>query len=354
MVYENCTNLLAGVYYCVEAVGHVSDYPGYGDLTSRGAPINPICATPLPQNGPLLGNLTNEEPIIPLANGTRKDCYGYTYFTNVTDILCPRLLEPSNARGEFIFWNPSLAQSAQQGKADDPETSPTIDEHDYTYPCTLAANTSYCIVLSSPVPSTGPSQLQRPAPRAAGEIVNCTSWALVHDFDTFASAMGLYNLDIETFHKMKPTVQSDCAGLAAGTFYCMSIWPGGGLDPALLEDDGEDFNTTTTLASSTASHPSTPSPVQTGIVSGCNKFYKVAPGDGCYDIAHAVAIDPDDFYSWNPAVRNDCTGLQAKVYVCVGADTATLTMPTTTMMSGLSPGAPTPTQDGMVNDCVGF
>ncbi|KAK8141797.1 hypothetical protein G3M48_009881 [Beauveria asiatica] len=366
MVYENCTNLLAQVYYCIEPVGYVSDYPGYGGSTTR-APINPVGATPLPWNGPLLGNLTNDELVIPLANGTRKDCFGYTYFANVTDNYAADCWSLAMLIGttpeELILWNPSLARNAQQGKTDDLAASPTIDEHDYTYPCTLAANTSYCLVLSSPTPpSTEPSQLERPAPRAAGEITNCTAWTPVHDYTTCASIMAVYYLDMETFYKMNPTVKSDCTGLAVGTFYCVSMWPGGGLDPAVLDDGGDNPNPTTTPGSSTTSHPSTPSPVQTGMVNSCNKFYKVVSDDGCYNIAQAAGINLDGFYSWNPAVKNDCTGLQANVYVCVGVDSAISTMPTTTTTittttttttsSGSGQATTTPTQDGMVGDCV--
>ncbi|EGX93831.1 Peptidoglycan-binding lysin domain [Cordyceps militaris CM01] len=327
MVYDNCTNLLAEVYYCAKPVGYVSDYLGYGGSTTR-APIKPVGATTLSQSGPLLGNLASDGPVIPLANGTRKDCYGYIDFPNVTDNYAADCWSLAMLVGttseELILWNPSLAQSAQQGKTDDPATSLTIDEHDYTYPCTLAANTSYCLVLSSPIPSTEPPQPEKPAPRAAGEIANCTSWALVHDYTTCASIMDLYYLDIDTFYKMNPTIKSDCTGLAAGTFYCVSMWPGGGLDPAVLDDDDDDSYLTTTPGSSTPSRPSTPSPVQTGMVSGCNKFYKVVLGDGCYNIAHAEGFDLDDFYLWNPAVKNDCTGLQVNVY------------------------------DGMVDDCAKF
>ncbi|MBE3045335.1 LysM peptidoglycan-binding domain-containing protein [Candidatus Bathyarchaeota archaeon] len=32
-------------------------------------------------------------------------------------------------------------------------------------------------------------------------------------------------------------------------------------------------------------------------------------GDGCYDIADAHGIALDDFYIWNPAVNDDCSGL---------------------------------------------
>jgi spore germination protein YaaH len=97
------------------------------------------------------------------------------------------------------------------------------------------------------------------------------------------------------------------------------------------------------------------------MVDTCNNFYFVATGDSCYDIASTNAIPLATFYSWNPAVRTDCSGLQANVYVCVGiansgpttTTTSTSRSPsTTTTSSGIF--TPTPTQPGMVANCGRF
>ncbi|KAJ5765867.1 carbohydrate-binding module family 50 protein [Penicillium odoratum] len=63
--------------------------------------------------------------------------------------------------------------------------------------------------------------------------------------------------------------------------------------------------------------PTTPSPTQTGMVSGCLRFYCVESGDDCYDIALDAGISLDDFYSWNPAV-SDCADLEVSIFVCIG------------------------------------
>ena len=62
----------------------------------------------------------------------------------------------------------------------------------------------------------------------------------------------------------------------------------------------------------------TPTPTQDGITENCNAFYKVQSGDGCYAIATQYGISLDDFYSYNPAVSNDCSTLYPDFYVCVG------------------------------------
>ena len=35
----------------------------------------------------------------------------------------------------------------------------------------------------------------------------------------------------------------------------------------------------------------------------------LSAGDGCYDLADAHGIELDDFYTWNPALMDDCSGL---------------------------------------------
>ncbi|KOS42349.1 hypothetical protein ACN38_g6782 [Penicillium nordicum] len=63
--------------------------------------------------------------------------------------------------------------------------------------------------------------------------------------------------------------------------------------------------------------PVTPTPTQTGMVSGCLRFYDVQSGEGCADIASQAGVAQTDFYNWNPAVGTNCTGLQASVFVCM-------------------------------------
>ncbi len=91
------------------------------------------------------------------------------------------------------------------------------------------------------------------------------------------------------------------------------------------------------------------------MVSNCNKFHKVEANEGCRDIAAAQGISLSDFYAWNPAAKSDCSGLWANVYVCVGIIgrlTATATPTAITPTNGVS--TPTPTQAGIVSNCVKF
>lgn len=78
--------------------------------------------------------------------------------------------------------------------------------------------------------------------------------------------------------------------------------------------------TTTSLASSISTgHPvTTPTPIQTGMVSDCTEFYEAVTGDDCYNISMEYNITLTDFETWNPAVGANCTSLWANTYYCVG------------------------------------
>ncbi|WYZ45780.1 hypothetical protein EsH8_IX_000005 [Colletotrichum jinshuiense] len=122
-------------------------------------------------------------------------------------------------------------------------------------------------------------------------------------------------MSIEQFYAFNPSVKSDCSDIS--------------------------ITATGTGAAPTGTGVATPMPIQTGMVPNCNTFKNIAL---------------DDFYSWNPAVKADCTGLQADVYVGVGVSAAseTTAQPTTTTASSSSPKTPTPTQEGMFGGCGNF
>ncbi|KAF5626370.1 peptidoglycan-binding lysin domain protein [Fusarium tjaetaba] len=328
-LFDNCTNLLADVYYCVQPVGYISTYPGYDGSSTR-PPIKPVSATMLPNpDRPAKTNSSNIQ-IIPIANGTRLDCY------------------KSDNQQDFILWNPSLASSKDTETFALTTASPVANP--YAYPCTVSANSSYCVMLASPTPE--PEQdFVPPSPLAAGTPANCTRYHQVQSYNTCENILAQFYLDIEQFYAMNPTIGKDCTGLAMGTYYCISIWANGRPSPVPEDEDDDDDDdddglttsvvSSTNVASVTGTTASTPSPIQTGMVSNCNKFYNVQEGDGCWAISNNNNINLDDFYKWNPAVGKDCSTLQPKFYVCVGVQA-----------SGIP--TPTPTQTGMVMGCKSF
>jgi LysM repeat protein len=64
-------------------------------------------------------------------------------------------------------------------------------------------------------------------------------------------------------------------------------------------------------SSSSCAAVAPPASTQTGIVSGCTKWYTAKSGDYCYAIASANGISTDTFMSWNPAVNApSCNNIQ--------------------------------------------
>jgi LysM repeat protein len=106
----------------------------------------------------------------------------------------------------------------------------------------------------------------------------------------------------------------------------------------------------------------TPSPIQTGMVSNCNKFYLVVKDDGCYDIASKSSISLDQLYLWNPAVGNECRSLFPANYICIGViggsqSPSPTAKPTNTPSPTTSPNGvntPSPIQPGMTSSCDEF
>jgi hypothetical protein len=70
-----------------------------------------------------------------------------------------------------------------------------------------------------------------------------------------------------------------------------------------------------TSTTSTTTRVSTPSPVQTGIVSNCDAFYEVESGNDCNPIVALYDLTLGEFYDWNPAVGSSCQYLELDVYV---------------------------------------
>ncbi|KAL1305286.1 hypothetical protein AAFC00_002192 [Neodothiora populina] len=61
-----------------------------------------------------------------------------------------------------------------------------------------------------------------------------------------------------------------------------------------------------------------PAPTQTGIVSGCTKWYVAQSGDYCYLIADEYGLDVNTFMAWNPAVNApSCNNVQVNAAYCV-------------------------------------
>ncbi|QGI60004.1 hypothetical protein CEK26_003983 [Fusarium fujikuroi] len=377
-VWENCTNVYKDYYYCVRPVGYISTYPGYLPTTVADDRWVPVTGTPVPiGRGSPFDNL-KPGPTIPIANGTRQDCNQYFFILNTTEAPlaadCWGLATGWDITPEeFILWNPSLDESSKKGSG----------SNSYNYPCTLSESVSYCVALESATAVPGPRKEEPPPnPRAADEVQNCTSWFAAKTGWSCEDLLLTKHLDIEDFYSMNPSVKGDCSGMAIGTYYCVSTnadrSPPGMDDDDYHDDDDDDEDDddipTTTAATTTnlpspipiqegmvgklqqvplgqrhdnlgicvcvgviesSTHPtststkttaksptngvSTPTSIQSGMVSNGNKFHFIKSTTTCQGIVDYDKITIKQFYKWNPAVKSDCSGLWTTTWACVAS-----------------------------------
>lgn len=150
--------------------------------------------------------------------------------------------------------------------------------------------------------STGPS------PTQSGIITSCTKYYKTISGDTCQVISDRYGtFSVAQFVTWNPAVKSDCSQLFLGNYYCIAI-PG---TPTTRTP------TSTTKTSPTPT-PKGPQPQQPGIVSNCNKYYKVVSGDSCYTIQQLQAITVANFQNWNTGIKTDCSNLFVGYYICTG------------------------------------
>ncbi|KAK6355093.1 hypothetical protein TWF696_004217 [Orbilia brochopaga] len=111
-------------------------------------------------------------------------------------------------------------------------------------------------------------------------------------------------------------------------------------------------------AATTVGTPTTPTPIQSGQVSGCIGWRYIQSGDTCDNLVTRFAsinLTKPNLLAWNPALKNDCSGLTSKTYVCVQRSTAvpSTTIRTTTSIT-ISISTPSPIQAGQVSGCIGW
>jgi hypothetical protein len=149
------------------------------------------------------------------------------------------------------------------------------------------------------------------SPRAAGEIEGCTRW--FRSALSCESHLSLLRISLANLYRFSPSIGADCTKYALGTYYCYSTNEHGMPPGHSTDDDDMPPETPTTTVATTSTTTSgdvvTPTPTQDGMVSGCNSFYNVVTGDGCWAIANSHGISLDDLYAWNPALNRDCSGL---------------------------------------------
>ncbi|KAF6784890.1 LysM domain-containing protein [Colletotrichum sojae] len=145
-----------------------------------------------------------------------------------------------------------------------------------------------------------------------------------------------------------PAVGTSCSGLWANTYYCVGV-AGTPTKP-----------TTTAPPAPPPTAPAGPSRTQDGIADNCQRHHKAVSGDTCQGIVDRYGtFSLTQFYAWNPAVGNTCSGLWLGYYYCIGVPGTPGSPPTTTAAPApapppadtCNPSAPAPTQPSATCGC---
>ncbi|OAQ60452.1 LysM domain-containing protein [Pochonia chlamydosporia 170] len=165
---------------------------------------------------------------------------------------------------------------------------------------TLSDSTKTASTTTAAKPGNG---ITTPTPIQPDMVSNCDAFYFVKKGDTCTKIASQYKLSLSDFQTWNPKVGSDCTGLWANTYACVSVI---GYSPP----------PTSTLSSGNGIQ--TPTPTQPGIVNNCAKFQFIQNGDTCANVASKNGISLERFLQWNPQAGSDCAGLWANAYACVG------------------------------------
>ncbi|KAK8146894.1 hypothetical protein G3M48_002469 [Beauveria asiatica] len=189
-------------------------------------------------------------------------------------------------------------------------------------------------------------------PFHTGTTPYCSFWYDNDGSMTCEDVIIAFGLSMDQFGKWNPSVTSDCENFLKGHSYCMETKDEPIMSTTTTSSPVSDATTTTiTTPTKPDNGIETPSPMQPGMVSNCNKFYWVETGQHCDMIAAKEGISVSDFLTWNPKAGAKCSGLWAETYACVSV--IGYTRPTRAVPdNGVQ--TPSPTQPGMVANCNKF
>lgn len=202
----------------------------------------------------------------------------------------------------------------------------------------VEASTMTPTTPTEPTPTKPPNGIETPLPIQPGMVDNCDAFRYVEKGENCATIISAYGITQSQFSTWNPTVGSNCSGLWAEAYVCVST----------LNHEPE--NPTPT---DPPNGIETPDPIQPGMVDNCDAFHFVEKGETCATITSQYGISQSQFVAWNPTVGSSCTGIWISYYVCVSIIGYEPQEPTpTNPPNGIE--TPSPTQPGMVDNCDAF
>jgi hypothetical protein len=244
-------------------------------------------------------------------------------------VVCSQVISFQKiTREDFVRWNPTVLS----------DCSGMLSEVNVCVGVLSSATTTIPVTTTQPsTTTTAGNGVETPLPTQPGMVSNCAKFHWIAPGVSCSQVTSFHKISLADFVKWNPTVRDDCTGMQASVNVCVGIIGG----------------STPTPTTSAGNGVQTPQPTQPGMVTNCARFHFIAPGVVCSQVTSFQKISLADFVKWNPTVRDDCTGMQANVNVCVGIIGGSTT-PTTTTTAGNGVQTPQPTQPGMVTNCKKF
>jgi LysM repeat protein len=287
-----CANLWPTYYVCVGMIGFTpTSKPTTASPTTtiKTTPTNGI-VTPTPTQSPFISN-----------------CNRF-YQVKSGDGCEPIATANSISLDQFYAWNPAIGQCVNLW----PTYFVCVGIIGFTPTSSTKISTT---IRSTSTKTTATNGIATPTPTQSGIVGNCDAFYKVVTNDGCAAIALKYGITTAQFYTWNPSIRNTCANLWPDYYVCVSIV---GVNPSFATSIKSTSTVKPSSTSTKANGVATPTPVQTGMIATCKKFYKVVTGDGCWAIADTNKITLDNFYKWNSAVKTDCSALWPGYYVCIG------------------------------------
>ncbi|KAK6360312.1 hypothetical protein TWF730_006459 [Orbilia blumenaviensis] len=177
-------------------------------------------------------------------------------------------------------------------------------------------------------------------------VANCNKWFTTFAGDSCTTVAAFNDITVEDLIKWNPSLKNGVCDdiILPDTNYCVGV-----PQPTTTKP-----TTTSTKPATTGNGITTPTPIQAGMITSCNKFHFVAAGQTCGDItAKYAGTNLDLLFKWNPAIGKTCSGMWADTYLCVGiiGGTPTTKATTTAAKTTAAGGTPSPIGSNTTKDC---
>ncbi|KAF4950590.1 hypothetical protein FGADI_8104 [Fusarium gaditjirri] len=264
--------------YCMAAYKLVATYTGEpdepepGTTTTTATTTGNGISTPTPTQTGMVANCNKFHLI-----KTTTTCQGIADYNKISIL-------------DFYKWNPKINSDCSNLVLG-------------AYACAGVINTTLQPSTTHATTTTD-NGISTPKPTQYGMVSNCNKFHIIKSTTTCQGIVDYNKITMANLLKWNVGINSQCSNLILGSSVCVGII-------------GGSVTHSTTTSSMTASGITTPTPIQSGMTTGCTKFHPVKSTTTCQGILDYNKITLLQFYKWNPAVKSDCSNLWPDTYACV-------------------------------------